>query len=538
MKAKKVLCGAMALTLAVGLLAGCGGNNQTANVDVDSLEVLTENTMPISEEGITLSIWMENKSQGYAKNYGDMLVFPKLAETTGVTLEFQHPTGTATEQLNIILASNNYPDIIYSSWMDTGLKQLKNGVCLDLAPYIEKLAPNLRKVFEEKPDLKEQLLMANGEIVMFPKMVDDQKFLCYDGYFIRQDWLDQVGESVPTTIDEWYNVLKKFKETDLNGNGEQDEVPFSSLNWMFKEAFTSAYGFSKYDYYLDPDTGKITHSALNPNFEEYLTTMNQWYNEGLINENFLNTNSKELDSLVLNDQVGAFYIDNNNSMPKYMQLNSNVELVAVPYPTWNGGKNYYPNSAIIQTMRGDGSMITTSCKNVVEAVRYFDYLYSEEASDMMNWGFKDETYTVNADGTKQFTDLIQNNPDGKTPYEAICTYMTNTGFSGMIQYAAAQGLESELSDEIKQVKENSVQYALDADKSLLLRPLKYTVEESDEVANLGSDISSYVEEMVGKFIIGTEPLSNFDQFIETLKSMGIEEVIQIRQQAYDRQMNQ
>ena len=83
-----------------------------------------------------------------------------------------------------------------------------------------------------------------------------------------------------------------------------------------------------------------------------------------------------------------------------------------------------------------------------------------------------------------------------------------------------------------------MQYALDADKSLLLRPLKYTVEESDEVANLGSDISSYVEEMVGKFIIGTEPLSNFDQFIETLKSMGIEEVIQIRQQAYDRQMNQ
>lgn len=535
MKAKKTVCGLLAVVTAIGLLSGCGGNRQTANVDIDSLEVLTENTLPISEEGITLSVWMDNKSQGYVKNYGDMLVFQKLAEETGVTLDFQHPTGTAAEQLNIILASNNYPDVIYSSWMDTGLKQLDNNVCLDLAPYIEKLAPNLRKVFEENPDLKEQLLMANGEIIMFPQVVDDQRFLCYDGYFIRQDWLDKVGETVPTTIDEWYTVLKKFKETDLNGNGEADEVPFSSLNWMFKEAFTSAFGFSKYDYYYDEAAGKITHAALNPNFKAYLETMHQWYSEGLINENFLNSNSKELDSLVLNDQVGAFYIDNNNSVPKYMQLNPDIKLTAVPYPTWNGGKNYYPNAAIVQTMRGSGSMITTSCKHITEAVRYFDYLYSEAASDMLNWGFEGETYIKNADGSKQFTDLIQNNPEGKTPYEAICKYMTNTGFSAMIQYKAAQGLESELSEEVKKVKEKSVEYALDADKSLLLRPLKYTVAESTEKAAKETDITSYVTEMTGKFIIGAEPLSNFDAFIENLKAMGIEDVIQIRQNAYDRE---
>ncbi len=537
MKAKKVLCGALALTLAAGLLAGCGGRTQTAKVDVNELETLTENKMPITDDGVKLSVWMDNKSQGYVKNYGDMLAFQKLKEITGVELEFQHPTGTAAEQLNIILASNNYPDVIFNGWMDTGMKQLKNGVCLDLAPYIEKLAPNMRKLFEEKPDIKEQLLMANGEILMFPKTVDDQKFLCYDGYFIRQDWLDKVGEKVPTTIDEWYNVLKKFRETDLNGNGQQDEVPFSSLNWMFKEAFTSAFGFSKYEYYYDEAEGKVTHAVLSPNFKAYLETMNKWYSEKLINENFLNTNGKELDSLVLNDQLGAFYIDNNNSMPKYMQLNPNIKLTAVPYPTWNGGKNYYPNAAIIQTMRGDGAMITTSCKNVVEAVRYFDYLYSEEASDMMNWGFEGETYTKEADGTKKFTDLIQKNPEGKTPYEAICKYMTNTGFAGIIQYAAANELESNLSDELKQVKADSVKYALEADKGMLLRPLKYTVEESDEKASKEADITSYVAEMTGKFIIGAEPLSNFDQFIETLKTMGIEDVIKIRQDAYDREMN-
>ena len=535
MNGKKLLCSAMALTLAAGLLAGCGGNNQTADVDVDSLEVLTENTMPISEEGVTLSIWLENQSQGYAKSYADMLAFDRLAEITGVTLEFQHPTGTTSEQLSIILASNSYPDMIYSNWQTSGLKQLKNGVCLDLAPYIEKLAPNLRALLEERPDLEEQLVWANGEIVMFPQVVDDQKFLCYDGYFIRQDWLDQVGESVPTTIDEWYTVLKKFKEADLNGNGEQDEIPFSSIKSMFSEAFTSAYGFSKYDYYLDPDSGKITHATLNPNFKEYLSTMNQWYSEGLINENFLNSTTTELDSLVLNDQLGSIYIDNNNDMPKYMQLNPDIELVAVPYPTWNGGKSYYPNNAIIQTLRGKGCMITTSCKNVVEAVRYCDYFYTQEASDIMNWGFEGESYTVNEDGTKQFTDLIQNNPEGKTPYEAICKYMTNTGFTGIIQYAASHELEANLSENIQKVKEDSVQYALDADKSLLVRPLKYTVEESDAKSTKESDISSYVTEMVGKFIIGTEPLRNYETFLETLKEMGIEDVIEIYQTAYDRQ---
>ena len=134
----------------------------------------------------------------------------------------------------------------------------------------------------------------------------------------------------------------------------------------------------------------------------------------------------------------------------------------------------------------------------------------------------------------KFTDEILKNPEGKTPYEAICKYMTNTGFAGMHQYESMVGLEADLPENVKKVKTDSVNYSLKTDKSAALLSLPTTLEEDKKIAKIDGDLTTYLSEIFPKFMIGTEPMSNFDSCVEMAKKLGITERIEIMQAAYDR----
>lgn len=541
MKHRRV-CAVLAGVLALSVLAGCGGPKQeTTNLaaeDIANWEVMEENTMPICEEGITIDVWTANRSQGYVKSFNEFEAFKELAKITGVSLNFIHPTGSAAEQLSIMLSSGDYPDVIYHYWTaQEGKKMIKDGVTFDLTPYIEKIAPNFRKALEN-PVYEKGLALKSDQIYSMPIFFDNPKFNAYNGYFIRKDWLDKLGLDIPETIAEWEVVLKAFRDNDMNGNGDKtEEVPFATFNSgaMYRYAFTSGFGAMDMAYHLDQeDATKVTHAVLTPQFKDFVTTMARWYKEGLIYNNYISATTNEVDSLVLNDCLGAFYVDNNNSLPKYMAMNPEMEIVAVPYPKNENGPTFYPRPSFEELQVSSlGAMITSKCKHPVEAIRYFDYLYSKKASDLMYWGVEGESYTVEKDGSYKFTDLILNNPEGKVPYEAICKYMTNVGFTGIHQYQSMVGLESNLSPEFKKVKEDSVQYAMEMDLSRSLNDLPTTIEEDKQITSY-SDLSTLLSSMFDKFIIGVEPIENYDAFVEKCKDLGLEETIKIKQKAYDR----
>lgn len=179
-------------------------------------------------------------------------------------------------------------------------------------------------------------------------------------------------------------------------------------------------------------------------------------------------------------------------------------------------------------------MITSSCENVKEAVRLMDYLYSKEASDLMYWGIEGESYTKDENGNYCYTSAILDNPDGKTPYEAICKYMTNTGFVGLHQYESMLSLESNLPENIKKIKNDSVNYSLMTDKSAALLSIATTIEEDEKISSIDSDLKTYLEEIFPKFILGTEPMSNYDSCVEMAIELGLNKRIEIMQNAYER----
>ena len=540
---KRGICIVLSAIMSIAILvSGCGQTKESSaggfDINLDELSVMEENTMPITEEDITLDVWTSNYSQGYVKSYNEFEAFHILADTTGVKLNFIHPTGNANEQLNIMLVSGDYPDVIYHNWSPSNArKRIKEGVTYDLYPYVEKLAPNFRKVLEQ-PKFKNVFDALSAELPILPIIRDDPRFNAYNSHFVRQDWLDKVGLDVPETIDEWEVVLKAFRDNDLNGNGDTtDEVPFTSVKGgdAYRYAFASGFGARDLGYQRDPDDpSKITHSVLRPEFKEYVTTLARWFKDGLLYSDYITSTASVIDSLILNDCLGAAYTDNNNSLPKYILARPDMKLVAAPYPKNPNGLTYNPrNSFTDRLVTQYGVMITTNCKHPIEAIRYFDYLYSKEASDLMYWGEEGVSYTVEPDGSYKFTDMILNDPSGKSPYEVICKYMTNVGFTGMHQNMSMVGLESNLSEDFKKIKDDAVNYALELDGTISLAGVPTTVEEDQQTSQY-SDLTDYLNSMFDKFIIGAEPIEGYDAFVEKCKELGLEEVIAIKQKAIDR----
>ncbi len=531
---KKRFAAITASVLALAMAAGCGQKKEAVTVNPEDIKTVEETKLPVTTEDIGIKIWCNNYSSRVLSNYGDMLSWKEIQKRTGVDVEFIHPTGGAAEQFNIMIASRDYPDVIYYSWGDSLSKYIKDSVAVPLNDYLG-IMPNIRHLMEKNETVAKQIKLADGTIAAFPQINSLDEYNYWDGYFIRTDWLKAVGKEVPQTIDQWHDVLKAFKETDLNGNGKNDEIPFSTTKGMMPCAFISAFGVVD-DFFISPKDGKITFSVLEDGYRKYIETMRQWYKEGLIDNEFLSVDQKMLDEKMFNNTVGSAYIDNNNSMVNYLsnKPSESFDLTPVPMPKVDGGVSYYPRPGVKTVVSTNAGIVTTQCKHPVEAIKLLDYLYSDEGTELLNWGIEGKSFTKDENGEYRYTDEILHNKEGKTPYDAIAKYCNNPGFMKIYQIKAIRALDSTLPENIASRKKESDSYAAAADKTLILPPLAFTPEEYDEYSKIRSELSTYINEMESKYIIGKEPMDSYDKFVSTVKSMGVERAVEIVQKVYDR----
>ena len=535
---KKRIAFLLAAIMLAGSIGGCK-KEETVTDNTTALEKVDATVLPITGEDITLTLWCQNHSSRVLANYGEMEAWKELQRRTGIKIDFIHPTGAVAEQFNVMVASRDYPDIIYYHWSDSLMKYVDDGVALKLNDYVDTIMPNIRKLMESNELVKKQLPLADGTIAFFPQINALDSYNYWDAYVIRKDWLDKVGLSAPVTVDDWYTMLKAFKETDLNENGEQDEIPLSSTKAMMGDAFISAFGVLN-SFQLDPATGRVAYGPLLDGYKEYLTTMNRWYSEGLIDPEYLTVDQKILDKKMLNNMVGASYLDSNNSMINYLRAKptEGFDFTIAEFPRVEGGKNYWPRGSIENKVTRYGGVITPSCKNVVEAVKFLDYLYSPDGQVLLNWGIEGESFTVDENGKKKYTDEILNNPEGKTPVDAIAKYCNNPGFMKIYDTEAINGLDNSLEPGILEKRQESQKRAEESDKGLGIPSLAYTAEETKELNKIKTDLTTYLEEMKAKFILGKEPFENYEVFTATMRELGAERAAEIMQTAFDRYNNQ
>lgn len=475
-----------------------------------------------------------NLNSRAVSSFKEIKAYQEIQSRTNTNIMFQEP-GDGT-QFNIMLASGDYPDIMYvpSNYPGGITKLVEDGVAIPLNDLIEEHAPNFQRLLDEHPEIRKQIVLDDGTIAKFPQIDIDTRRIAYSGHIIRQDWLDQLGLQPPATIDEWHVILKAFKENDMNGNGIADEIPLGErgdgLGTL--SSFAPAFGVLANRFMLHPETGKVTYGPIEPEFKDYLETMHQWYSEGLIDPEFAAIDSTAFDTKFSNNLIGA-YGGMISGITHYKDVMIDeipeFKLIGLTPPIGPAGKPYSSHSQMVQNVPLDGAVISSQAKDPVAAIKLLDFMISEEGSDLQNWGIEGESYEI-VDGQKRFTEAIWNDPDGLEPTEAVKRYALPT--SGMVK---VMSFDAWAEFELKYPEaEEANQLWNEADLSLLLPPLTFTGEESQAIGRILSEADTYMQEMWLKFVMGAEPLDRYDTFVDTLKRMGIEEAVGIYQEAYDR----
>jgi len=525
-KARRYLAGLLIGTMAFSM-AACNkkeGSTETGN----EVKLAAGGVYPIECED-TLTWWGElnlNLSTEVS-NLGETNMAKELEKRTGVKVEYLHPAqGQQAEQFNLLIASNDLPDLISYNWQGFGAQMaVDSGYITNLNEPIQKWAPNLSKVLSENAHYDKMVKTDEGTYYVFPTLTDGGAASIYSGPIVRKDWLDKLGMEVPTTIDEFETMLRRFK------NELGVDFPLSTVYGMLAQTFAPAYG-AGHGWFVGND-GKVHFGPVSPGYKEYLTKMNSWYKEGLLDNNVANTDLKTVETNLLNDRVGATLFNAGAGIGKWMNAKATkdptFELVGTPVPTMNKGEVQVRFNREWEYIPSVSTAISATCKNLELATRFLDYGYGEEGRMFYVFGTEGVSYNM-VDGEPMLTDMIINSEKG---ISQALTHYCRGSYSG--PFVGDSRLTMQMQSKPVQAFEAIQTWNNNVDVvTHSLPPISFTEEEQKELAKLTSEFGTYSAEMILKFIVGIEPLEKYDEYLAQMEKFNIARALEIYDQALSR----
>lgn len=530
---KNTLKRIFACVTAVGMLTAFAGCEKKEQQEISTSKLkLTEGTVyPIKCED-TLDVWGElnaNLSTSVT-NLSETEFAKELEKKTGVKVNYIHPAqGQHSEQFNLMIASNELPDVVRYGWYVYGAQAaIDNGYIMALNDHLEEWAPNLNAYMNENPEIRKMLSTDNGSYYVFPSLRGSDIDCVYSGPIVRKDWLDKLGMDIPVTINDWDKMLRGFKN-ELNV-----AIPLSVMNnFLVDGLFAGAYGVCG-SFFID-DNGKVKYGPMEDGYYEFLKLMNTWYEDGLLDKNISTVDAKSIDTNMLNDRLGATAMGAAGGIGKWMNMkkgqDEEFELVGVPYPVLKEGDKAQFGSRDWHYLQSHSYAVSKNCKNIELAMRWLDYGYSEEGSKLYNFGIEGVSYE-NTENGPTFTKTITEDSAGVAT--ALMKYAMGS-YSG--PFAQSTRVVEQMQANPPSQREAVYTWA-DNDAAKHKYPLvSFTNEENSELKNMLSEINTYTAEMLYKFIVGAEPLDNFEKYAEQIQKFNIKRVLEIYQAAYDRYMN-
>ena len=548
--AKKLV--ALLLSLALVLsLGACGGNGGSSTSSEASPSSTTEESgaaaesgdesqaetaetgefqLPIVDEPTTLSYFVADDSNAaiMTTDWNDNEFYQEMERRTGVHLEFEMVSSADYQtNFNLMIASGNLADMIYvgASYYAEGVDAaIDDGYFLDLTDLVDEYMPNYEKV--RTSDVQYELLSTtdSGRLGAVYELRQSKQGP-WLGLWIRQDWLDDLGLETPVTFDDYHEVLTAFKNE--KGATAPLILNFSGSDGEFG---TMSGGLNVLNSWQLDETGKVNFGPYMDAWKEYVTIMHQWYTEGLIDPDFMATDERTADmAKVVTGASGLFAA--LYTMPSVYEAASedpNMNLAPVNPPVMNEGDEGHIR--LRDSYTSGNTAISADSENWEVALRWLDYLYTDEGALLANYGVEGDTFEFDENGKPVFTDKILNNENGWTMTQTVASYLCPS--AGIANW-------SDWTRELAGVPEKD-QACYDvwsefSDDWRLPSSVTLTQEESTERAALYADISTIVKEQTAQFISGALDIEeNWDAYISALEASGMERAIEITQAAYDR----
>lgn len=506
---------------------------------------------PIVEENMTLGAFTHWESyMGDAQTTEFTKSFEKL---TNVTLKMDMALQEAfAEKKQLLFASGDYPEMILSGKL-TPAEQLKygqQGVLLPLNDLIDRYAPNVKKAMEDFPYLKEAMIAPDGNIYAIPQINECFHCSLSQKLWINKTWLDALALPMPETTEEYYEVLKAFKERDPNGNGKPDEVPLSGAtptnvwNGNFETFLMNAFIYVDWERYLFVKDGQVEFAPNKPEWKQGLEYVHKLYSEGLIDEGAFTQNGEALTQLDGQNLLGGFtaglitYATGELDDKDYVTLPPLKGPNGVQLTTFFGG------------IKDSAFAITNKATPLQQAVamRIADYLYSEEAIVLSEKGLEGVHWRKAVDGEKGLdgkpakyaviteAEAKENNiaidPDMKVgwlnegPSLRSAEYRASWATSQDMYDPTGAGYELRLWNESKK-------YEPYKPKEVLPSSLFMEQEDAEQLAQIQMAITDYVRQNLAQFITGNKALDeDWDAYVAGFDGLQLNRYIEIYQNAY------
>jgi len=509
-------------------------------------EAAEPTTLPLTDSGEKLTLFMNFNGRQIYNSMDEHPVIQKIEELTGVDLEIIcPPAGDDGTFFNTIVASGDWPDLFrnnFQTYPGGVMGAIDDGIILEWNPLVEQYMPNfVTKIAGLGEKVYKHLVNDDGTFTrvacyLDPPVLDGVQ---HRGMVIRKDVLDKLNLEVPRTVEEFTNVLRAFKE-----NGMQTPYALSALtdynNVTFGNWLTASWDVAVNNYMIG-ENDTIYYSRTSDRYKDALKCLNSWYNEGLIDRDFINRTTSDAKKLVISGDAGVCNIGCWEA-PEMLKLgkmeDEGFEIIGVPMMRLEdpdqvlnvGGKRENGTD-------GPGWHVSTACEDPRLAAKFIDWLYTDEAILLTNFGVGDlgdgnSTYYQGEDGRYYFTDFMTNNPDWD--------------FNTIRPFYTIQDLQVEYhNDFITWQYDTDIQrqcwaawaYNL-TNNELIPTTISRTVEEGRAFSANQNEIETYTDEMTYKFICNELSIDdNWDEYIATIESLGLQENIDIQTAAYQRWLN-
>lgn len=548
-KKKKFLSLALAITIVLSLSA-CGGSVETDNTSKSdaavsatapasvSASVSTQadteaaSIYPLVTEPKTLTLWSNGTKEMLSQlggEYDNQTCFKKAEEITGVHIEITEVSmEQSSDKFNLMAASGDYCDMIrgVNTLYSGGLTAAYNDdVIIPIQDYLEQYAPDFYAYINQSDDYLRLAKTDEGDILDFKTYFTNLSV--GTGPQIRQDWLNALGLEAPTTYDEYTNVLTAFqKEYNIT-----DPIYIGPSGLPSGGFLLANFGVGTDFYQID---GTVHYAPLDDGFKQYLTLMNQWYNDKLISSDFYSRPDNFVDptvtAILTNGHAGLWYqtTDYITSLSQ-MSGDSTMVITAIADAANESGEvsHFISNLSPVQN-RGSTVSITSQCEDVELATEWLNFWFSEKGILLANYGVENEAFAYDADGNPQYTDLITNNSDGLAYRVARLCYV-------MLQMPTVNDDSTSQSTYTQSQLEALDTWGSCGDGTYLIPDnISMTMDEASTYANTYADIKTYITEMIPQFITGEKSLDDYSEFTDKLKSMEIQKCIEIYQAALNR----
>lgn len=564
---KRFLAILLCLSMLVGVMAGCNGggtsstsgttdtsstadtgDSEASGTEASASETSEDGvtnkgtTLPIVNEPVTLNVVKERHMLDTTESYNEKAAWANITEETGITIEWTElAAGTAAERIPLMLSSGDLPDVFWAVLSDAQVLQNESNL-FAMEDYMEDFAPNSVATYDQLGvDWKQIATTPSGHIFGFLGRYESLYENTGDGIqIINKAWLDKVGMDVPTTLDEFTEVLRAFKEKDPNGNGQADEIPYCFSEDMWCAYATNTMGWWGIGDGAGSDTssskstrdGKVTGSVNTDEYRQYLEYTHSLYAEGLMDQEGFSQNTEVFSTKIKSGQVGTYFCW---TALEYLTSEQEKDWVVLPPIQAIEGVDPIANGEVDRsTIQKNKWVITTSCEHPEAAMRLWDYQARDVESKMtVAMGEKGELWDEYEDGsgyyfvvpedtTPEFTFEHMKYTYGVVNDPPLLTKEETPKNDGEISPSAA--LRDSMVDQVDE-------YFLPKEDQL---PQIYVSTEAiDQRTFIETDLFAYIKEFRAQAIMNGFTDDEWNNYVSQLDAFGYQDWLQWYQDMMD-----